>query len=139
MSQSGDVKRWVRPTIEHAQNILSWWVKPEMKVEFRALFLEGPVLIQLFVLFFIISGFFCFLVMSFSQKSNCLFWVSLSTFWCFVFLCSVLKVVFKRIIYLLLSWCSSSLGTVGFLFLVMLLGCGLWCLVSFRWFVWINI
>ena len=48
---------------------------------------------------------FVVLVMSFSQNSNCLFWVYLSTFWCFVLLCSDLKVVFKRIIYPVFSWC----------------------------------
>ena len=60
---------------------------------------------------------FVVFVLSFLQKSNCLFWSCLSTFWRFVLLCSDLKVVFKRITYPVLSWCYSSLGTVGFLFL----------------------
>ena len=74
------------------------------------------------------------LVFSFSQKPNCLFRVCISTFWCFVLLCSDLKVVLKRIIYPVLS-----LGIVAFLLLVMMLGCDLWCLVSLRWLVWIII
>ena len=64
--------------------------------------------------------------------------VYLSTFWCFVLFCSDLKVFFKRLIYPVLSWCQSNLGTVGF-FLVMLLGCGLWYLVSLCWLVSIII
>ena len=68
-------------------------------------FLEGPVLVQLFVPFLLLVFYFVVLVISFSQKSNCLFWFCLSTYWCFVLLCSDLKVVFKRIIYPVLSWC----------------------------------
>ena len=94
------------------------------------------MLVQLFMPFFITSVFFVVLVLSFLQKSSCLIWFYVSTFGCFVLSCSDLKEVFKRIIYPVLSWCSSSLGTVGFLFLVMLLGCGLWCLVGFSWLVW---
>ena len=63
------------------------------------LFLEGPVLVQLFMPFFVISVFFCCLILSFLQKSTFLFWVCLTTFWCFVLLCSDLKVVFEKIIY----------------------------------------
>ena len=58
--------------------------------------LEGPVLVQFFVPFLLLVSSFVVLVMSFSQKSNCLFWVCLSTFWCFVLLCSDLKIVFKK-------------------------------------------
>ena len=42
---------------------------------------------------------FVFLVVSFSQKSICLVWVCLSTFWCFMPSFSDLSIVFKRIIY----------------------------------------
>ena len=66
MSQSVDIERWVRPAIEHAQDVLFWWVRPE--VGCRALFLEGPVLVQLFVLFFITCVFFCFLNYVFFSK-----------------------------------------------------------------------
>ena len=68
-------------------------------------FLEVPVCVQPFVPFSLLVFSFVVLVVSFSQKSNCLFWVCLSTFWCFVLLCSDLKVVFKRIVYPVLSWC----------------------------------
>ena len=68
-------------------------------------FFEGPVLVQPFVPFLSLVFSFVVLVVSFSQKSKFLFWVCLSTFWCFVLLCSDLKVVFKRIVYPVLSWC----------------------------------
>ena len=68
MSKSVDVARWVRPAIEHAQDVLFWWVRPEVTVKFCALFLEGPVLVQPFMLFFIISVFFCFLSYVFLSK-----------------------------------------------------------------------
>ena len=57
---------------------------------------------------------FVVLVLSFLHKSNCLFWVCLSTFLCFVLLCSDLKVVFKRIIYKLVFF---QFGYRGFSFL----------------------
>ena len=62
------------------------------------------MLVQLFMLSFITSVFFCCPGLFFLQKSNGLFWVCLSTFWCFVLSGSDLKVVFKRIIYPVLSW-----------------------------------
>ena len=139
MSQRVDVARWVRPAIEHAQDVLFWWVRPEVRVSFRALFLEGPVLVQTFMPFLLLVFSFVVSVLSFLQISNCSFWVCLPTFWCFVLLCSDSKVVLKRIIYPVLSWCDSSLGAVCFLFLVLLLGCGLWYLVSLRCLVWIII
>ena len=39
----------------------------------------------------------------FLKSSNRFFWICLSTFLCFVLLCSDLKVVFKRIVYPVLS------------------------------------
>ena len=42
---------------------------------------------------------FVVLVVSFSQKSNCLVWVCLSTFWCFILSFLDLSIVFKRINY----------------------------------------
>ena len=69
------------------------------------LFLEGPASFNLSCCFLLLVFSFVVLVMSFSQKSICLFCVCLSTFWCFVLFCSDLKVVFKRIIYQVLSWC----------------------------------
>ena len=84
MSQSVDVARWVRSAIGHAQDALFWWVRPEVRVWFRALFLEIPVLVQPFMLFLLLVFSFVVLVLSPLQKSNCLFWVCLSTFWCFV-------------------------------------------------------
>ena len=75
--------------------MLSFW---------RVLFLVQPFM--LFVTsFFLLVFSFVVLVLSFSQKSNSLFWVCFSTFLCFVLLCSDLKVVFKRIIYPVLTWC----------------------------------
>ena len=56
------------PAIEHAQDVLFWWVRPEVRVKFHALFLEGPVLVQLFMPFFITSVFFCCLSFVFSSK-----------------------------------------------------------------------
>ena len=55
---------------------------------------------------FVITGFlFCCLSYVFFSKIK-LFVLGLSsTFWCFVLLCSDLKVVFKRTIYPNLSWC----------------------------------
>ena len=70
---------------------------------------------------------FVVLVLSFLQKSNCLFWFCLSTFWCFVLLCSDLKVVFKRIIYPVLSWFLIQFGYHGFIFLSH--AARLWCMV----------
>ena len=100
-----DVAWWVRPAIEHAQDVLFWWVRPEVRVKFHALFLEGPVLVEPFMLFFITIVFFCCLSFVFLSKIK-LFVLGLSfAFWCFVLLCSDLKVVFKRINYLVLSWC----------------------------------
>ena len=68
-------------------------------------FLEGPVLVQSFVPFLLLIFSFVVLVVNFSQKSNCLLRVFISIFWCFVLLCSDLKVVFKRKIFPVLSWC----------------------------------
>ena len=67
-------------------------------------FLEGPFCVQPFVPFF--NWFFPFLswLCPFFRNSNCLFWVYLLTFLRFDCLCSDLKVVFKRIIYPVLSW-----------------------------------
>ena len=42
---------------------------------------------------------FVVLVVSFSQKSNRLVWVSLSTFWCFTISFLDLSIVFRRINY----------------------------------------
>ena len=56
----------------------------------RFLFLVQPLM-----LFFLLVFSFVVLVMSLFQKSKCLFWVCLSTFCCFVLLCSDLKLVFK--------------------------------------------
>ena len=94
-----DVARWVRPATELAQEVLFWWVSPEVRVKFHALFLEGPVLVQLFMPFFITSIFFCSLIFVFSLKIK-LFVLGLSFDFLlfFVLLYSDLKVVFKRII-----------------------------------------
>ena len=83
---------------------------------------------------FFITGFFLFfvLVVSLSQKTNRL------SFQTLVF-CSF---VFRLESSLQKNNLSSSelvliqFGYRGFLFLVMLLGCGMWCLVSLRWLVW---
>ena len=66
------------------------------------------------MLFILLVFPFFVLVVPFSQKSNRLFWVCRSTFWCFVLLCSDLKVFFKRTIYPVIIWCYSSLDTVAF-------------------------
>ena len=42
---------------------------------------------------------FVVLVVSFSQKSNCLVWVCFSIFWCFILSFLDLSLVFKRINY----------------------------------------
>ena len=44
----------------------------------------GSCVSSTFHAIFITSVFFVVLVLSPLQKSNCLFWVCLSTFWCFV-------------------------------------------------------
>ena len=103
MSQSVDVARWVTPAIEHAQDVLFGGFGQESGYNFM-LFFGGSCFSSTFRSFFIIGFFFFVLVVSFSQKSNCLFWVCLSTFW-FFFLCSDLRIVFKRRIYPVLSWC----------------------------------
>ena len=74
------------------------------------------MLVQLFMPFFITSIFFYSLIFVFSLKIK-LFVLGLSfEFLVFlVLLYSDLKVVFKTIFYPVLSWCFSSLGTVGFL------------------------
>ena len=70
-SQSVDVARWVRPAIEHAQDILSGGLDQEGEYDFVLVF-KGSCFVLIFC--YII---FCFpfvsLVVSFSQKSNC-FW-----------------------------------------------------------------
>ena len=58
MPQSVNVVRWVRPAIEHAQDVLLWRVRPEVRFKFHALFLERPVLVQSFMLFFSTGVFF---------------------------------------------------------------------------------
>ena len=73
---------------------------------------------------------FVVLVVSFFQKSICLVWVRLSTFWCFTISFLDLSIVFKRLNYPVHKLVKSGLGTVGFLDPVMLLVCGLWCLVT---------
>ena len=100
---------------------------------------EGPVLVQPFMLFFISSVFFCCLSYVFFSKIK-LFVLSLS--FDFLVFCSFVFRLKSSLQKNNLS--SSKLGliqfdTVGFLFLVVLLGCGLWCLVSLRWLVWIII
>ena len=67
-------------------------------------FLEGSVLIQLFVPF-LTGFFFCCLSYVFSSIIQLFVLGFFFGFWCFVLLSSDLKVVFKRIIYLVLSWC----------------------------------
>ena len=66
-------------------------------------FLEGPFRVQPFVPFLTLVFPFKFWLCLFLQNSNRLFWVCPSTFLCFVLLCSDLKVVFKRIVYPVLS------------------------------------
>ena len=63
------------------------------------LFFGGPCVSSIFHAIFLLVFSFVVLVLSFPQKSNCLFWVCLSTFWCFVLLCLDLKLVFRRIFY----------------------------------------
>ena len=69
-SQSVDVARWVRPAIEHAQDVLSGGLGQEGEYDFVLVFLG-----VLFCVNFFCYIIFCFpfvpLVVSFSQKSNC--------------------------------------------------------------------
>ena len=85
------------------------------------------MLVQSFMPFNTTSVFFCCISFVFSSKIK-LFVLGLS--FDFLAFCSF---VFR------LKSNLSSLGTVSFLFLVMLLGCGLWYLLSWRWLVWIII
>ena len=73
-----------------------------MELKFILSFLEGHFSVQTFVLFLFLV--FLFLFVSFFRKTNRLVWVCFSTFLCFIRFCSDLKVVFKRIIYPVLSW-----------------------------------
>ena len=69
-------------------------------------FLEGLFCVQPLVPFLLLVFPSLSWLCPFLQISNRLFWVCSSTFLCFVFfLCSDLKVVFKRIVYPVLSWC----------------------------------
>ena len=68
LSQSVDVARWVRPAIEHAQDVLSGGLGQEGEYDFVLVF-KGV----LFCVYFCVLLFFVSLVVSFSQKSNC-FW-----------------------------------------------------------------
>ena len=43
-SQSVDVARWVRPAIEHAQDVLSGGLGQEGEYDFVLVFLRAPVL-----------------------------------------------------------------------------------------------
>ena len=97
------VTRRVRLAIEHAQDVLSGELGQEWEYNFMLSFLGDPVCVQPFVPFFYWFFPFFVLVVFFSQKSNRFVWVCLSTFWCLVLSCSDLRVVFKRIIYPVLS------------------------------------
>ena len=82
----------MRPAIEHAQDVLFWWVRSEVRVKFDAFFLEGPVLVLPFMLFFVTCVFFCCLSYVFFSKIK-LFVLGVSfDFLVFhFFLCSDLK------------------------------------------------
>ena len=90
------------------------------------LFLEGPVLVQLFVPFLVLVFSFVILVMSFFSKIK-LFVLGLYfgflVFCCFVFR---LKSSLQKNNLSSSKLVLTQFGYRGFLFLVMLLGCGLW-------------
>ena len=115
LSQSVDVARKVRPPIGHAQDVISGGLGQEWEYETMLSFCGGPVCVQPFVLFLLlVFSFFLSWLCPFLKNQIVFFWVCRSTFWCFVLLCSVLKVFFKRTIYPVLIWCYSSLDTVYF-------------------------
>ena len=135
-----DVARWVRPAIEHAQDVLSGGLGQEWSINSSSLFfLEGLVCVQLFVPFLILVFSFFVLVVSFSQKFKS-FVLGLS-FDFFVF-CSF---VFRLESSLQKNNLSSSklvlirLGYRGFSFLSHAVR--LWFVVfsKLRWLAWINI
>ena len=102
-SQSVDVARWVRPALEQAQDVLSGGLGQEWSISSCSFFVGSFFVFDLLSLFYY-CFFFVFVLVSCSQKSNRLVWVCLSTFLGFTHLLLDLKVVFKRIIYPVLSW-----------------------------------
>ena len=70
MSQSVDVAQWVRPAIEHAQDVLSGGLGQEWEYKFMLSFLEGPVCVQPFMPFLLLVFSFFVLVVSFSSKTK---------------------------------------------------------------------
>ena len=104
------------------------------------LFFEGSFLCSTFRAFFYYCFFFFWSwLCPFLQNSNSLFWVCLSTFLCFVLLCSDLKVVFKRTIYAVIKLVLIRFVYRGFSFLSHAVR--LWFVVfsKLRWLVWIII
>ena len=129
-SQSVVIVRWIRLAIEHPQDV-PLVGEARSGVYFDGLFVQSLFLSSTFCFIFITCfSLFCFGCVLFSKKCI-LLWVCLSTFLCFIWLRWDLKVTFKRIIYPVLIWFWSGLGTVGFSWLVMLLVCGFVTLVSF--------
>ena len=82
---------------------------------------------------------FVVLVVSFSQKPNCLVWVSLSTFWCFNLSFSDLLTVFKRINYWFLEAGLIRFGYRGFSFLSHAVSLRFMVFSKLRWLVLIII
>ena len=106
-SQSVDVARWVRPAIEHAQDVLSGGLGQEWEYDFvlcLVWFFKGPC----FVLTFYVILFFVFLLFRWLcpfLKNQIGFGLGLScVFWCFIVSFLDLVIVFKRIRYPVLSW-----------------------------------
>ena len=78
-SQSVDVARWVRPAIEHAQDVLSGGLGQEWEFDF-GLVLQGVLFcVNFYVIFFFV--FFLFRWLRLFLKNQIVFvWVCLATF-----------------------------------------------------------
>ena len=102
-SQSVDVARWVRPAIEHAEDVLFGGLGQEGEYDFVLVFKGSCFVLTFFVIFFFVFLLFRCCVL-FSKIKLFLVWVCLATFWCFIVSFLDLVRVFKRINYPVLSW-----------------------------------
>ena len=68
MSQRVDVARWLRPAKEHAQDVLFWWVRPEVRVIVSCSHFGGSCFCSTFCALFITGFFFCCFICVFFSK-----------------------------------------------------------------------
>ena len=82
-SQNVDVARWVRPAIEHAQDVLYGGLGHEGENDFVLVF-KGPCLVFTFVLYYCLFSFCFFGCVLFSKNKLFVVWVCPAFFWCLI-------------------------------------------------------